>query len=247
MASLIICTAGQARSGKNSIGEYLIKKLPGFESAAFAKPVKDIFSEAFGADADFIEKWKVTNEVPSGFGLPIRKSLQFIGDGFRTIKGDVWVDYAIRKNANKNVCYMDGRYINELRKVREMGGINVLLWREGYENNDPNKSESQIKVLVDWFLSKRHEGEVNQDILQNAPEGAELVDLFIHSGGTLDDLYRKADEIVLPYVVKKWYNKLSPDVIDQMVDLAKKIHDDGDRLRKLREVDHKFLHQPMTI
>ena len=127
----IISIAGQMRSGKNMTGEYLCEKIK-FKPASFANPVKKIFCDAFGVDIDFVEKWKVEQNFPPNFEKNVRQSLQFIGDGFRQIKSDVWIDYAIKNNPDYS-CYMDGRYINELSKVRQQNGINILVWRPGYE------------------------------------------------------------------------------------------------------------------
>ena len=63
---------GQARSGKDTLGAHLVKRLNGagelgcWERRGFADPVKHIFMDAFGVDHDFVESWKVVAEPPSG-------------------------------------------------------------------------------------------------------------------------------------------------------------------------------------
>jgi hypothetical protein len=193
-----ICAAGQMRSGKNVTGEYLCGK-SGFLPASFAKPVKDIYCRAFGVDMDFVEKWKVINEPPPGFDKTVRQSLQFIGDGFRSINPNVWVDYAFSNNPEKS-CYMDGRYLNELSRVRLEGGANILLWRPRHENNDSNQSEAQVKPLVDWYAERRIEGEVGMLDRSSAPKGCELVDFFLINDGDIPSLYRKIDRLVIPKI-----------------------------------------------
>ena len=169
--------------------------------ASFAKPVKQIFCDAFGKNLDFVEEWKVKKEPPENFQKPTRQALQFIGDGFRQIKDDVWVDYAMRNNPS-NACFTDGRYINELKAVHKKGGKNILLWRPGYENNDPNQSEAQIKVLVDWYKERFYktgdQGEVVRsrfDSWDSRPKGAEYVDYFLINDGGISCLYKKLDEL----------------------------------------------------
>lgn len=191
-----ICMAGQMRSGKNLAGEYLCEKL-GFTGASFAKPVKEIFCRAFSVDMDFVEFWKVRDEPPPGFHKPVRQALQFIGDGFRQINPNVWVDYAFSNNPSKS-CFTDGRYMNELSRVRSEGGVNLLIWRPGHENNDPNESEAQIKRVADWFVLNRYpEGRV-RDVARDAPEGCGLVDFFMINGGSSSDFFSKLDDMVIP-------------------------------------------------
>jgi len=196
----IISIAGQMRSGKNMTGEYLCEKIK-FKPASFANPVKKIFCDAFGVDIDFVEKWKVEQNFPPNFEKNVRQSLQFIGDGFRQIKSDVWIDYAIKNNPDYS-CYMDGRYINELSKVRQQNGINILVWRPGYENNDPNQSEAQIRPIVEWFASKNIEGDVSGISKEQAPEGCQYINFFIMNNGTLENLYNKIDNLIISNLIR---------------------------------------------
>lgn len=186
------------RSGKNVTGEYLCSKR-GFIPASFAKPVKEIYCRAFSVDMDFVERWKVIDEPPPGFEKTVRQSLQFIGDGFRSINPNVWVDYAFNNNPEKS-CYMDGRYLNELSRVRREGGANVLLWRPKYENDDANQSEAQIRPLVDWYAERRIEGDVGVLDRSGAPNGCELIDFFLINDGDIASLYRKIDRLVIPKI-----------------------------------------------
>lgn len=199
-----LCIAGQARSGKNVVGDHICSRL-GFTQSSFASPVKDIFCRAFVKDLDFVETWKVRPEPPLGFQKPVRQALQFIGDGFRSINSEVWVDYAFINNPPKS-CFTDGRYINELAKIRSMGGMNILLWRPDHENHDINESEAQIKRLVDWFISYSSRYSIGglvsgaTKVVDDAPKGCELVDFFIINDGDLPSLFKKIDDIVIPQV-----------------------------------------------
>jgi dCMP deaminase len=146
-----------------------------------------------------VEKWKVIPEAPPGFLLPVRQSLQFIGDGFRKIQSNIWIDLAIRNMDFPSIC-SDCRYINELRTIHERGGLTVLVWRPGKENDDQNGSEAQIRPLVDWFVATGKEGWVYMDSPQKAtaPLGCEFVDLFIRNEGSVDDLLQKVDDFIIP-------------------------------------------------
>ena len=199
----IIGVAGQMRAGKDTISDYLTTII-GFERASFAANVKRVFCETFGVNLEFVEKWKVIPEVPPGFSSTVRQGLQQIGDGFRKIKGDIWVELVFRV-LNKNIVISDGRYINELERIRKEKGLNILVWRPGYENNDPNGSEAQLKPVLDYFAKIGQEGDVrNIGRPANAPCGAEFVDLFLINYGSVQDLYEKVDKLVVSFLENVW-------------------------------------------
>lgn len=193
---MIIALASQAQNGKDSASNYLCDRLNSITSekwhrAAFAYNVKRIFCETFGVSFDFIEEWKVKNETPPGFNMPIRRCLTFIGDGFRDINQDIWVNLLLNEN-KKNIIISDTRYLSELKRVREEGGISILLWRPGYENDIPNRSEQELMPYV-HMLKEYPDGIVNY-----LP-----FDIWIKNDSTKESLYNKIDNIVLPYIMSK--------------------------------------------
>jgi hypothetical protein len=187
------------RNGKDVIADYLNDKL-NWQRGSFASNVKSIFKNTFEVDDDFIQEWKVKEECPPGFVSNVRKSLQKIGDGFREIKDDIWINLLF-KNKNNNMIISDGRYLNELKKVKELNGINVLVYREGFLNNDTNGSEAQIRKIVSFYLQNNIEGEICKNY-EN--EVYNLVDFFILNNGSLQDLYFKIDQKLIPFI-KKYY------------------------------------------
>lgn len=210
----VICCSGQKQNGKDTLADYLMpilaEKLPthfdgeadSWERGAFAYAVKKVFCDTFDVDDAFIEKWKVTDEIPEGFDKDVRKSLQFIGDGFREIQSNIWIDLAFRNRRN-SVVMSDGRYPNELRVVKKHCGVNILIYRPGWLNDDPNGSEALIRPVVEWFLENGKEGYnwANDASKDDVPELVGKVDLFIMNDGTIEDLHHKVDEIVVPYIV----------------------------------------------
>jgi hypothetical protein len=189
----LLACAGQLRQGKDVTADYLAKRL-GWGRGSFASNVKRIFCETFGVDLDFIEKWKTVSEPPPGFKIPVRQALQFIGDGFRSIKDEIWIEMLLRID-HKSLIISDVRYKNELLAVRERGGKNILIYRPGFINNDPNDSESQIREFVEYFLKEGIEGRVN---CSTGDFG--LVDFFLVNDGSLDQLYSKIDDLILPFL-----------------------------------------------
>lgn len=189
---MIIGVAGQFRQGKDKASDHIADRM-GLGRDAFAFGVKSVFCEYFGVDMDFVERWKVVDEAPPGFLLSVRRSLQLIGDGFRTIKDDVWIEALFRRSSDK-VVVSDVRYRNELATIKSRGGLNLLVYRPGFMNDDPNGSEAQIRPFVEHFLAKGKEGRVES-------EGEfGLVDFFILNDGGLDDFYAKLDALVLPFL-----------------------------------------------
>lgn len=189
----IIAFSGQAGSGKDTAANYLAGKLPKWKRSAFALAVKKVYCDAFGVDLDFIENWKRIDEPPPGMLMPVRKSLQFIGDGFRQMRDDIWIDLALRED---NLIISDGRYFNEAKTVKAKGGTNILVYRPGYLNDDPNPSESQIRPVVEWCLSTRQNGEIYWE--SGIPEAAKYYDYFFVNDGVVEDLYSKIDSLLIP-------------------------------------------------
>jgi hypothetical protein len=145
---------------------------------------------------DFIEEWKVVPAPPPGFKTPVRQALQFIGDGFRGIKDSIWIDSLLEGNVPP-MAISDIRYRNELLAVKRHGGVNILIHRPGYLNDDPNESEAQIRQFVEYFIKNGKEG-------RNEMEGDYgLIDFFIVNDGNLDRLYSKIDRLVLPHIAPK--------------------------------------------
>lgn len=179
---------------------------------AFASNVKKVYCDTFDVDLDFIEKWKTNPEPPPGFDMPVRQSLQFIGDGFRKILSSIWLDLAFRDK--KPSIISDVRYVNEFTRVKTEGGLNVLVGRPEKLNDDPNGSEAQIRPYIDWcfrafapsakFVNLRDvdyaaiKGVLGDD--SQPPPGMEMFDVFIRNDGTIDELYEIVDNKLVPFV-----------------------------------------------
>jgi hypothetical protein len=205
----IIGIASQFAGGKDTIANYLVKKLnnevegihdfglgpPKWSRVGFADAVKRVFMDTFGVDWDFIETWKRKDEIPPGFNQNVRKSLQFIGDGFRQIQSDIWIKTALKRD---KIILSDVRYINEAKIIKESGGIVVVVWRKGHENDDPNPSESQIRPIIDWCVENCSDGIINYR--GDEPENIQYYDFFLKNDGTLEDLYKKIDTFLLSYL-----------------------------------------------
>jgi|SaaInlV_165m_DNA_1040744.scaffolds.fasta_scaffold25209_4 hypothetical protein len=212
--AFVIGVAAQAQMGKDTLADRLQEKLNEkhdnkdrlWDRAAFAFNVKKVYADTFGVDQDFIEEWKVKlDEVPPGFDMPLRKGLQFIGDGFRKIRSTIWVDLCFRDSIPKIIS--DVRYINEFTRVNKEGGLNILIGRPDMLNDDPDGSEAMIKPFVEWALNNLPnkfnvmvKGDLDALDLETPPKDMELFDVFIRNDGTKEELYDIVDTQLVPFV-----------------------------------------------
>lgn len=193
---MIIGFVGQLQNGKTTAANYIAKKC-NFKKVSFAANVKKIFKETFDVDDGFIEKWKVINEPPPNFNKPVRKSLQFIGDGFRQIQDNIWIDLALRNcSTEEDYVIDDVRYFNECKAIKEHGGIIVLLIRPHFINDDPNPSESQIGSIVKEY--------VYEDKLAGPIKNSEYIDYLLYNDGIISDLEGQLDDLI-PFIERKKY------------------------------------------
>jgi hypothetical protein len=209
--AFVIGVAAQAQMGKDTLADFLEEKLSEkggqWTRDAFASNVKNVFEETFGVDRAFTEKWKVNPDPPPGFDMSVRKSLQFIGDGFRQIKSTIGLDLTVRDSIPKIIS--DVRYPNEFRRVKREGGLNILVGRPSKLSDDPNGSEALIKPYVEWALNnfdqkftdvlealKQHDG------LFDWPEDFDMFDAFIRNDGTVEELYETIQTQLVPFVEK---------------------------------------------
>jgi len=210
----VIGVAGQARFGKDCLADRLVEKLNVkiqhkddlWRRVGFADNVKRVYCENFDVTNDFIEEWKVKQEIPVGFDMQVRQSLQFIGDGFRKIRKNIWVDLVFRDAKPKAIS--DVRYPSEFIRVKQEGGLNILIGRPDKLNDDINESESLIRPYVDWALAHNEENvnlllsEPSRLINSGCPKHMNQFDLFIRNDRTLEDFYEKIDKMVVPFVEK---------------------------------------------
>ena len=203
----LIAVAAQLANGKDEFCNHLAKVLNDerdeWERCAFADAVKNTFCQTFGVDRDFIERWKRLPEPPPGFLMTIRQCLQTIGEGYRMMRDDIWIDIALR--GDKNRIISDSRYFNEARAVCERKGLVFLMYRPGFLNRDPNPSESQLRPLVEFCHKNLREGPIDFPSLRRmrgdaCPPELEHYHYWLLNDGTLSDLRQKTATKIAPFV-----------------------------------------------
>ena len=199
MKQKIICFCGQIAAGKDEAADQIADKLNHpyqiWCRAAFGNNVKKVYMDAFGVDREFVEKWKRKPDPPPGFDKNIRESLMFIGDGFRQMNPGVWIEWLFRDYPTDNLVISDGRYHSECKEVSRRGGINVAVWRPGYENDIEHPSESQLKPEIDRLIAEQ--GESGPIKLKGSP-----FDWFVVNKNGLSDLFQVVEKELIPYLEK---------------------------------------------
>lgn len=189
----IIALTGKARSGKDTVAEYL-ERYHGFTRYAFADPMR--------AMVHALEEYGVTfpaDRERSAIGdVSERQMLQDIGALGRTWGPCFWITLADRwlSQQTKNVVISDIRTEQEATWVRMKGG--------------------EI-----WHITRPDAPEVRQDVTEQGIENPG--ELVLNNDGTFDDLYDQVDDALDedalyfgmdPETYARWENAHQDDGID---------------------------------
>jgi len=206
---MIIGLNGLIGSGKDTVTDYVIKTYQ-LEQMSFGKYVKDCLAVMFGWDREMLEGktkesriWRDSVDVFWSSKLNLRftprLAMQLYGTELvrKHLNNDFWInrfelDY--EKRENKNIIVSDCRFINEIEKIRELGGTII---------------EIQPKELPEWYETAKNQnlGMYNEDVMKKLyPQihvseygwiGLNNPDIIIKNDGTLDELYEKISKIYL--------------------------------------------------
>ena len=215
---MIIGICGFIGSGKDTVADYLVN-LHHFRRESFANTLKDAVSAVFGWDRTMLEgrtkqarEWREqqdnwwTNRL--GMVITPRWVLQNWGtevcrNGFHD---DIWIASLENKlrNSTDNVVISDCRFPNEIKAIKNAGGIVVRVVRgaepEWYDaavsrNRGPNGNST-------WALSGRRLEQLGVHASETAWVGTRF-DAVLDNNSTLDDLYQQVKRLVQdPQVAK---------------------------------------------
>ncbi len=158
----ILGVSGFARSGKDTIANYLVREYD-FTRLAFADPMRDLlYATNPIVDSDGERDWRVQDAVNMyGWDVAkvdypeIRALLQRLGtEGGRKIFGEnFWVDQTIKKakEIGGKIVISDVRFENEVEAIRANGGIVIRVNREGISSVNNHVSDKGLSDdLVDF-------------------------------------------------------------------------------------------------
>ena len=171
-----IALSGLKRSGKDTIGSYLIQNYS-CKRFAFADEVKRLARELF--PEEFVQNDKPVN------------LLQWLGNTMRQRNPDVWINklstmIQLTKDPVPNLVVTDVRYPNEVQALKNLG-FTIVKVQVPVEVSVERCKATEINFTEELLL---HESE------QLAQSNEQYYDYVIENTGTLEELYSKVEEMV---------------------------------------------------
>ncbi len=187
---VILGLVGSAGAGKSTVGNFLSKEY-GFRVDSFAAPLKDVVAAAFSlprhlleGDTDESRRWREARledwSVRLGKHVTPRILLQEVGtEVFRGYYKDIWVTSAMdRAKQYEDVVFTDVRFANEMEAIKQAGGYNILIHREGFTPhiNSAHQSETEYLDCIDFidFVVHNQEGGMDTSVLDYILEKCRL-------------------------------------------------------------------------
>ena len=207
---MIIGVCGFIGSGKDTIADYLVN-IHEFRRESFANTLKDAVSAVFGWDRTMLEgrtkqarEWREqVDEWWSkrlGRAITPRWILQYWGTEVcrRGFHDDIWIASLENKlrNSQDDVVISDCRFPNEIKAIRNQGGIVLRVVR----GEEPNWYNDAVAVNagpkhIEWSLSKDRLEKFNVHASETAWVGTEF-DAVLDNNGTLDQLYQQVNDLL---------------------------------------------------
>ena len=181
----MIGLCAQSRMGKDTVADYImnvtedlksVKSGKSWKKKAFSEELKKVLSLSFNISLSEIEQYKVSSDVHPNLKVTVRKALQMIGETFRHVSPDVWVENAFKSvesvesigptdalitkgayDLDKNsfptqIVFTDVRHENEMDSIIARDGVLILIGRTASLKVDPLPSESTFLNAIKWFL-----------------------------------------------------------------------------------------------
>lgn len=208
---MIIGVCGFIGSGKDTIADYLVN-IHEFRRESFAGTLKDACAAVFGWDRTMLEgRTKQSREWRDqcdewwsqrlGMNITPRWILQQWGTEVcrRGFHDDIWIASLENKlrNSRDDVVISDCRFPNEIRAIRDQGGIVIRVVRgaepEWFDdavnmNHGPTRNMS-------WALSKDRIEQLGIHASETAWVGTDF-DHILDNNGSLDDLYKQISDLL---------------------------------------------------
>ena len=177
---ILIGLTGKARSGKDTVADYL-KKHYRFQTTAFAAPLKAGCKAMFGL-SDAQVHGDLKEVVIPAYGCSPRQLMQWAGTEFgrNIVHPRIWLMQventwhsmldAAHETLHSGLVVTDARFENETDMIRENGGVVIHVTRPGVTQVAAHSSESGVKVGPD--------------------------DIVITNDGSLGMLYAQIDDVL---------------------------------------------------
>ena len=166
---MLIGLMGGKGSGKTTVSNYLINKGYIFKAYAFAEPLKTLCKNLFNLNYEQLEG-DLKEVIDPRWGVTPRTLYQKIGtDMFRRhlkneipeLKCDnIWIkrfEIWYEQNKNYNLLITDARFEDEIKAIKERGGIMILIERET-QTNDMHVSEQIHKTYKPDIVIQNDQG-----------------------------------------------------------------------------------------
>jgi hypothetical protein len=203
---LIVGLAGFIGAGKGAVADLLVDRHDFFKES-FANSVKDAVSVIFGWNRALLEgdtpesrAWREQDDEfwSKKLGKPFspRLALQLMGTeaGRDVFHPDLWVHTVLRRCENapwNNYVIADVRFPNEIKAIREAGGIVIRVKR----GDEPEWYNVALKVNKKSNYYGMAEQYPNVHFSEWAWIGSDI-DAEIANNSTIEDLTEKVDSLV---------------------------------------------------
>jgi hypothetical protein len=211
---MIIGVCGFIGSGKDTIADYLTN-FHGFRRESFANSLKDAVAHVFGWDRTMLEGrtkqarewreqvdpwWAERLNMPN---LTPRWILQYWGTEVcrRAFHDDIWIASLENKlrNSTDNIVISDCRFPNEIKSIRNAGGIVIRVIRgeepDWFEDAASMNLGSQGNMT--WALSKERMSKLGIHASETAWVGTKF-DHVLDNNNTIDELFAQIKSIIDP-------------------------------------------------
>ena len=191
---MLIGICGLIGSGKDTVAERLVNE-HGYKRDSFAKSLKDAVASMFNWDRDMLEgrgessrHWREQPDKfwSERFGREVSPRTILQQFGTEVMRGQmydgIWVDSCIGRYKGENTVISDTRFPNEIKIIKECGGIILLVKRF----QDP-----------DWFTSYV-EGNIEPKGIHSSEYAwaKSEFDFTIENNGSLEELNEKVDSFI---------------------------------------------------
>ena len=191
---MLIGIVGLISSGKGTVADRLVEQ-HGYKKDSFAKSLKDAVASMFNWDRSMLEgdtkssrHWREQPDKfwSEKFGKPVtpRWVLQYFGTEVmrQGMHDAIWVDSCLGRYKGQNTVIADTRFPNEVKRIKENGGVILLVKRF----KDP-----------DWFTSYV-EGNVEPKGIHSSEYmwAKSEFDYTIENNGSLENLNVRVDDII---------------------------------------------------